>query len=442
MPTLYESLHARGFIAQLSHPELATRLAGGMEDAVRGPEGGAAGGAPVTLYAGFDPSADSLHLGHLVPIMAMAHFQRAGHRVLAVVGGATGMIGDPSGRSDERNLLTAEQVQANTAALKDQLARFLHFKGDNAAVMLDNADWIGPMTVIDWLRDVGKYLTVNYMLAKDSVRSRIGAEQGISYTEFSYMTLQAYDFLHLYRSHGCALQVGGSDQWGNITAGIDMVRKAEGAEVMGMTCPLITTAGGQKFGKSAGNAVWLDAARTSPYQFYQYFVRTEDADVERFLKLFTFLELEDIEQLCRDHAQAPHRRQAQKRLAAEVTRLAHGEEGLARAEAATAALFGGDLAALGEKELMEIFADVPSATIDPACIDSGLPLPDLLTAAGACKSKAEARRMTTQGAISLNNRRITDPTTTITRDHLEGRSILIIRTGKKAYRLLRIAEQG
>ncbi len=310
--SILNDLNERGFIAATTDEALDEHLETGSR----------------TIYIGFDPTADSLHLGHLVPIMVLAHLQRAGHKVLMVVGGATGMIGDPSGKSDERNLLTAEQIDHNVAAVREQLARFVSFEGDCPAEIVNNHDWIGPMSFIDWLREVGKFFTINYMVAKESVKQRMASEVGISYTEFSYMTLQAYDFLHLFREKGCTIQGGGNDQWGNITAGTDLIRKAQpGAKVFGVTFPLLTTSRGEKFGKTAGNAVWLDAERTSPYQLYQYWVRSEDADVEKFLKLFTFLSLDEIAAIMAEHNESPERRAAQKALAEHATRLIHGQGG-------------------------------------------------------------------------------------------------------------------
>ena len=308
MISAFDTLNERGFIEQCSDK--------GIESSLQNEN--------VTLYVGFDPTADSLHLGHLVPLIAMAHLQRAGHQVLAIVGGATGMVGDPSGKSQERKLLTPEQVAHNVASIKKQMDKFLDFEGSHAARLLDNNDWISRMSFIDWLREVGKYFTVNYMLAKDSVKVRLGSEQGISYTEFSYMTMQAYDFLHLFDHYDCSLQCGGNDQWGNIAAGIDLVRRVRGQSIYGMTFPLVTSATGEKFGKSAGSAVWLDPDRTKPYQFYQYWMRTDDRDVERYLMLFTFLRMTDIRALHAAHQHAPERREAQRVLAAEVTRIVHG----------------------------------------------------------------------------------------------------------------------
>jgi tyrosyl-tRNA synthetase len=268
------------------------------------------------IYVGFDPTADSLHVGHFLPVLMLARFQRAGHRPIVLVGGATGMIGDPSGRGSERQLLTPEDVAGNCAAIRTQLSRFVSFEGDNAAIMVDNADWTRPVSYLDWLRTVGKHFTINYMMAKESVRRRLeDREQGISYTEFSYMLLQANDFLHLFDHHNCTIQAGGSDQWGNITAGTELIRKTRASEAFGITFPLLETSSGEKFGKSAGNAVWLDSKRTSPYQFYQFWIRTDDRDVERLLRLFTFLDLLEIDVVIERHKEAPEQRTGQKRLA-------------------------------------------------------------------------------------------------------------------------------
>ena len=422
MNSVLDNLKARGFIAQTSDEKLGELLARG----------------PATIYVGFDPTASSLHLGHLVPIMALAHLQRAGHKALVVVGGATGMIGDPSGQSEERNLVTTDQIAENIAGVRQQLASFLDFDGDNAAVMLDNNEWIGQMSFIDWLRDVGKYFTINYMVAKESIKNRMGSEQGISFTEFSYITMQAYDFLHLYDAHGCTVQAGGNDQWGNITAGIDLIRKARNAKAYGMTFPLLMTAGGQKFGKTAGNAVWLAADRTSPYHFYQYWVRTDDADVERFLKLFSFLELNEIERIMGQHNAAPHNRDAQKALAEQTTLIVHGKQGLAKAVRASEALFGGDLAELTAAELQEIFADMPSSHLDPRRIDEGLKVVDLLVETGLVGSKGEARRKIAQGGAYVNNERVAAADAQLGAGQVLGASIIVLRLGKKQYHLVQL----
>jgi tyrosyl-tRNA synthetase len=389
-----------------------------------------------SIYVGFDPTADSLHVGHMLPALMLARFQRAGHRPIIVVGGATGMIGDPSGRSAERQLLTVEAIRANAAAVGKQLARFVSFEGSNAAIMVDNADWTAPVSYLEWLRDVGKHFTVNYMMAKESVRRRLeDREHGISYTEFSYMLLQANDFLHLFDAHGCEMQAGGSDQWGNITAGIELIRKVRGKQAFGITFPLLATSSGEKFGKSAGNAVWLDPARTSPYQFYQYWIRTEDADVEKLLRLFTFLEMDAIRQLM---AAPPEARAPQRALASEMTRMVHGADELALAMKASEALFGGELAGLSDRDLADIFADVPSFSVETSAIENGLRLPDLLVRAGAAKSKGEATRLIAGGGVYLNNRRVEDATAVLRREQLATETMFVIRVGKKSYYLGRL----
>ena len=421
MSSVFEKLTARGLVEQVSSGDIGTKL----------------DTETLTVYAGFDPSADSLHLGHLVPIMTLAHLQRAGHRVLPLVGGATGMIGDPSGKSEERNLLSAEEVERNVEGQKKQLSRFLDFDGPNRAKLVDNSDWIGRMSFVEWLRDVGKHFTVNYMLAKDSVKSRLGSEAGISYTEFSYMTMQAYDFLHLFDTEGCTLQVGGNDQWGNITAGIDLIRKLRAAPAYALTCPLVTTSSGEKFGKTADNAVWLDPARTSPYLFYQYWINVDDRDVVRYLNYFTFLEAEEIAPLAESVKAKPQGRAAQKRLAWEVTALVHGEDAAARARRASEIVFGGEVAGLSDSELVEVFSEVPSVTMDAARLDKGLPLVSLLAESGLTKSKGEARKLILGGGANVNNRRETDLARILTRDDLASEHVMVLRSGKKTYRLVR-----
>jgi tyrosyl-tRNA synthetase len=389
-----------------------------------------------SIYVGFDPTADSLHVGHMLPALMLARFQRAGHRPIVLVGGATGMVGDPSFRASERQLISLDEIRANCAAIGKQLSQFVSFEGSNAALMVNNADWTAPVSHLEWLRDVGKYFTVNYMIAKESVRKRLeDRDQGISYTEFSYMLLQANDFLHLFENQNCAIQGGGSDQWGNITAGIELIRKKRSGEAFGITFPLLTTSSGEKFGKSAGNAVWLDPARTSPYQFYQYWIRTEDADVEKLLKLFTFLAVEEIAVIVAEHLQAPEQRVAQKKLAAEMTRLVHGEEKLAQAIASSEALFGGELSGMSDSDLADIFSDVPSFSIDASAMASGLRLPDLLVRAGAAKSKGEATRLIAAGGVYLNNRRTDDAIKMLTATDLTSETMFVIRVGKKSYYL-------
>jgi tyrosyl-tRNA synthetase len=390
-----------------------------------------------SIYVGFDPTADSLHVGHMLPALMLSRFQRAGHRPIIVVGGATGMIGDPSGRGEERQLLTLDEIRTNAMAVGEQLAKFVSFEGSNAALMVNNADWTAPISHLEWLRDVGKYFTVNYMVAKESVRRRLeDREHGISYTEFSYMLLQANDFLYLFDKEGCTIQAGGSDQWGNITAGIELIRKARGGEAFGITFPLLTTSSGEKFGKSAGNAVWLDPARTSPYQFYQYWIRTDDRDVERLLKLFTFLELEEIASIMAGHAAAPEQRAAQKKLAEEITRLVHGEENLGRAIHASEALFRGRAAGLSDQELEEVFGDVPSVSFSRSDFD--LKPADFLLSTGAVKSKGEAARLIAGGGFYFENRRIL-PNEPIPPPE-PSQTAFVMRVGKKSYYVIRLSQ--
>jgi len=556
MESVFEVLEKRGFIAQVSDERLREYLAT----------------KKVTVYAGFDPTADSLHLGHLVPLIALAHFQRAGHRALPLIGGATGMVGDPSGRSEERNLLTPEQVEHNVECVQRQMEHFLKFSGDNPAVLVNNHDWTAEKTFIDWLRDVGKHFTVSYMLAKDSVRRRIssllsenditdwvqlctkvidetvlshrmmkllpretvdaarevveqaaegpkGVEwiaeidseiraalvtglndvlrrrdfyderafqdvslsdeakelldrdrikmahsalerlnrvlleaaypeaiaksavspKGISFTEFSYMTMQAHDFLYLYDTHTCTLQGGGSDQWGNITAGIDLIRRKRGGEAYGLTFPLVTTSSGEKFGKTAGNAVWLDSERTSPYHFYQYWINVDDRDVERYLKLFTFLDLGEIEAICEKHEQAPERREGQRALAAEMTRIVHGPEQLEKVQKASQVFFGGDVSGMTDEDLLAIAADVPMTELKSSALSERIALIDLLKDTGLCSSKGDARRRIQGGGVYLNNRRMEEIDKVLTREDLCTESMLLLRLGKKVYHLVRFA---
>ncbi|MHC5054563.1 MAG: tyrosine--tRNA ligase [Planctomycetota bacterium] len=425
MPSVFETLEKRGLVAQASSDQLAEKLASER----------------LTLYIGFDPTSDSLHIGSLLPLMCAAHLQRAGHRVILVVGGATGMIGDPSGRSDERALQTPEEIERNVEGIRGQIARFVELEGASGgtpAKIVNNYDWTAPMSFIEWLRDVGKHFTVNYMLAKDSVKSRLGSESGISYTEFSYMTMQAYDFLHLHDAEGCTLQAGGSDQWGNITAGIDLVRKLRGKEVYGLTFPLVTTSSGEKFGKSAGNAVWLSPERTSPYVFYQYWINTDDRDVVKYLNYFTFLSDDEIATLASGVEAEPHKRAAQRALAWEVTKTVHGEEAAERAKRASEMIFGGEIAGLTDAEIEEAFAEVPSVTLAAKDLEAGINIVELLSSSGLCKSKGVARKLVISGGAYLNNRRVTDHAMTVTREHLASEHELVLRSGKKTYRLVRL----
>jgi len=396
---------------------------------------------PRVVYAGFDPTADSLHVGHLLPLLMLRRFQRAGHKPIAVVGGATGMIGDPSGKSQERNLLSKDDLDRNVAAIRAQMHRFLDFEaGRSSALLVNNFDWIGPWSYLEFLRDVGKNFPVNVMLAKDSVKGRLERDDaGLSYTEFSYMLLQAYDFVHLYDSHGCELQIGGSDQWGNITAGIDLARRMRGVQLFGLTCPLLTKSDGSKMGKTEQGALWLDAERTSPYQFYQYWFNVEDADVGPCLRMLTELAPDEIDALDTARAEDAAARASQTCLAEELTRLVHGEAGLAAAQRATEIFFGAEIAQLDDAQLAQIFADVPSQSLARQALvdDGGLPVVEALVAAGLAKSKGEARRTIEQGGAYVNNRRVASPETRLTPTDLASESVMVLRTGKKKYALLR-----
>lgn len=391
----------------------------------------------ITAYVGFDPTADSLHVGHLVPLMALAWLQRAGHRPIALAGGGTGLIGDPSGKSKERNLITLEEVRRNVEGVRSQLAHFLDFDcGENSALLLNNYDWLSSHSFLDVLRDVGKYFSVNNLIAREYVRSRLeDPEKGISYTEFSYVLLQAMDFKHLYEAHGCRLQMGGNDQQGNLLAGSDYVRKASGGEVFGLTQPLLLTSSGTKFGKTEAGAVWLDPNRTSPYRFYQFWVNTDDRDVERHLKLFTFLPLEEIRTIMEEHAARPEDRAAQRRLAFETTKLVHGEKAVRSVEQASSVLFDpeADLSSLSEETYATLQAEVPFTAVD-------LPLPvallDVLTACEACESRGEAKRTIRQGGVSLNGARVSDEGMLVSREVLGAGRYLFVRIGRKHFHLV------
>jgi tyrosyl-tRNA synthetase len=412
---ILDELSWRGLIAQTTDP-----------DALREE----LGRAPVSVYCGFDPTAPSLHVGHLVPLLILRRFQLAGHRPIALAGGATGMIGDPSGRASERVLQTLEVIADNVRQISGQLARFLDLDGPTGAVMTNNLDWLAPLSAIDFLRDLGKHFPVNGMLQKDSVRSRLEAG-GLSYTEFSYMVLQSYDFLELLRREGCTLQVGGSDQWGNITAGIDLIRRVEGRSVHGLTVPLVTSATGEKFGKSTGGgSLWLDPERTSPYAFFQYWLNTDDRDVEKYLKMLTFLSREEIEQLVAETRDRPQARAAQRRLARELTTLVHSAADTAAVEAASAALFDprGDLAALDEPVLRAALTEAQHVEVGQGETPG---LAALLVAAGVCKSVGDARRAVAEGGVYLNNVRVEDAYAPPPEDAwLHGR-FLVLRRGKR-----------
>jgi len=395
---------------------------------------------PITVYAGFDPTNDSLQAGNFVTIMALAHLQRAGHKVIALVGGATGLIGDPSGKSVERNLLSAEQVEHNLEGIKENLSRFIDFNpsAPNPAIMVNNYDWFKDITFIELLRDVGRYFRMGTMLGKDSVKKRMEADDGgMSFTEFCYQILQGYDFLHLYKTYGCTMQIGGSDQWGNITAGTELVRRVCAKEVFGMTFPLVCDSTGKKFGKSEGNAMFLDARKTSYYDFYQFFLRAMDADVIRYLKIFTFLPMERITELEQAVMSAPEKREAQQVLAEELTRAVHGEQGLAIAKQTTDVLFGGSVDGLSAATLEAIFANVPSATLAATDV-IGKPAFEVIATAGMVASKGEARRLVQQGGLNINSARVSGLEKTFeTADFIEGR-LAVLRSGKKNFFLLKL----
>ncbi|MBM3956771.1 MAG: tyrosine--tRNA ligase [Gemmatimonadetes bacterium] len=406
----------------------------------------------VTAYNGFDPSAKSLHVGNLVPIMGLVHLQRHGHSPIAIVGGGTGVVGDPGGREAERALLSREQIEENVEGIRAQLEPFLDFRAKaNPARLIDNANWLGEVRLLDFLRDTGKHFTLNYMLAKESVRSRLDREAGMSFAEFSYMLLQAYDFLVLYERYGCTFQMGGSDQWGNILAGVDLIRRLHGpppgvegegaSRAHAVVYPLITAASGEKFGKSVGGAPTLDPEDTSPYRLYQFFLNTEDRDVVSYLKLFTLLDREQIGGLERAVAEEPAGREAQRRLAEDVTRRVHGEEGLSRAKRATEFLFGRGGALPSADDLEDILADAPSSEMPRLLFTGGgVALTAVISDAGMCSSAGEARRLVTQGGIYLNEVRVDDPRRKVgVADAVEGR-LLVLRRGAKSYHLVRLVE--
>ncbi len=421
---IYEELEWRGLIADCTDKEeLVKRL----------------GSAPLTLYAGFDPTADSLHVGSLVPLLALRRFQLLGHQPIALAGGATGSIGDPSGKTAERQLLTKEVLDANIASVKEQLRRLLDFDAKtNPARLLDNAAWIAPISFLDFLRDVGKHFSVNMMMAKESVRARMeDREAGISYTEFSYMLLQAFDFYHLRKEFNCELQIGGSDQWGNITAGSDLCRKKLGAHVFGLTLPLITNADGSKFGKTVAGAVWLDPQKTSVYRFYQFWIRVDDRMVIQYLKYFTFLGREEIEALEKQHNENPGARVAHKALAKAMTDLIHGESATAEAIRASEILFGGGLEGISEATFSDIAGEVPSKEIEKSKLEgAGLPLVELLVHSALCPSKGQARKDVEGGGVYVNNIRETNFQRAVTASDLLFGKYLLLRKGKRNYAVL------
>jgi tyrosyl-tRNA synthetase len=395
----------------------------------------------VVFYAGYDPTSTSLHIGNLVPISIMARLQRAGHKPIAVVGGATGMVGDPSGRNDERALLDAETLARNVAAIRSQLSRFLQFgDGPTDAVTVDNHDWTAPITLLGFLRDIGKHLTLNYMIAKESVRARLeDREQGISFTEFSYMLLQAYDFVHLAAEYRCQLQIGASDQWGNITAGCELQRKLGRPPIHGMVCPLLLDSEGNKMGKTAaGKTVWLDADRTSPYAFYQYLLNVPDDSVERLLRFLSFRSLDEIAEIVRRQQADPASRVGQRALAEELTARVHGADAARRALAASQVMFGGALDDLTDADLEPLLGDVPSSRMPRAELDGGIALIDLLARTHLAASKGAARRLLGQGGVYINNQRVSDPELTVTSQHLGTETMMVLRAGKKSYHIVRV----
>ena len=417
MPDLFAELEWRGFVHHATQ-EIATHL----------------GAERRTVYCGFDPTAPSLQLGNLMPIMLLRHFQLAGHKPIVLMGGGTGLIGDPSGKRSERPLLSKEQIREHLQRQRDQMARLLDFDGPAQALVLNNADWLVKQSLVDFLRDVGKHFSVNIMLQKESVKARL--DTGISYTEFSYMLLQAYDFLHLFRDRRCTIQVGGSDQWGNITAGIDLIRRVEGGEAHGLVAPLVTMASGAKFGKTEAGAIYLDPALTSPYKFYQFWYNVDDRDVESYLKLFTLLPRPDIEAQMKTHRKDPSRREAQGKLATQITKMVHGEEAMSNATGVSAILFSDfDPHNVKASVFDEMAKEIPTASVSA----NNLGLVDALVKAGLAKSKSEARRQIEQGGVYVNQQRVKDVDRKLDRSDWLAGGNLLLRKGKKDYGLLRLA---
>jgi len=416
-------------IAELEWRELLYGASEGVRDAL--------GAGPITGYIGFDPTAASLHVGSLLPVLLLARLQRAGHLPIALVGGGTGLIGDPSCKTQERMLLTLEQVAANLASIRTQLERFLDFNAPrNPARIVNNADWLRPLELIPFLRDVGKHFTVNYMIAKESVKRRLEGDDGISFTEFSYMLLMAYDYVVLFDRFNCTLQMGGSDQWGNITAGMDLIRRLRGGKAHGIVSPLVTTSAGTKFGKSEAGNVWLDPNLTSPFRFYQFWLNVDDRDVVRYLKFFTFKSHDEIAALATAAAEHPERREAQRALAQTVTAMVHGEDQVARAERAAAVLFGEDLASAALEDVLTVFDDAPSSDVMmPA---DGVTVVDLLTATKLAPSKSEAVRLVKSGGIYVNNVRASDERARLTAENAIGGQVFVLRKGRKDQHVVRI----
>ncbi len=396
----------------------------------------------LTGYIGFDPSAASLHVGSLLPVMGLARLQRFGHTPIAIAGGGTGLIGDPSGKTKERQLLTPAQVEENLIGIKEQLSRFLDFgTASNPARIINNADWLAPISMMEFLRDVGKYFTVNNLLAKEAIKRRLETEEGISFTEFSYPLLQAYDYLVLYDRHGCTLQMGGSDQWGNILAGIDLIRRLRSARAHGLVFPLVTTSAGVKFGKTEAGAVWLDPKLTSPYRFYQFWLNTDDRDAIIYLKFFTWLSQAEIDELAESVRTEPEKRRAQRELARQVTALVHGETELEKALRASEVLFGKEISGLGVQEILDIFADVPSTELEQSKLEgNGFTIVDALVVSGLAPSKGEAKRLVQGGGVCINNRRVSDARQTISGSELIDGQVLVLRKGAKHYHVIKVIQ--
>ena len=421
---LYEDLVWRGMVSESTE---------GLRDAF------AAG--PVTAYIGFDPTADSLHVGSLLTVMGLARLQRHGHSPIAIVGGGTGMIGDPSGKSQERTLLSDEQIEANVAGIRRQLERFLDFAcAGNPARIVNNAEWLATFDLLGFLRDTGKYFTVNYMLQKESVHRRLESEEGISYTEFSYLLLQARDFLELFDRYRCTVQMGGSDQWGNITAGIDLVRKLRATRVHGLVWPLMTTSTGAKFGKTEAGTIWLDAARTSPFRFYQFWLNTDDRDVVRYLKLFTFMTHDEIDAMTAATSEHPERREAQRALARAVTALVHGDDHVQRAERAADVLFGEDIRSASVEDVLTVFEDAPSTEL--ALPAEGMPLAEMLATVKLVPSRSEAMRLLKSGGVYVNNVRATDERARLSSADAIGGMLFVLRKGRKDHHIVKLRAAG
>lgn len=421
---IYAELDWRGSVHQTTDPQILQQL---LQDGSQ------------TVYAGFDPTSDGLHVGNFVPLMMLRRFQKAGHCPIVLAGGATGMIGDPSGKSEERNLLSAEQIEHNLHGIMDELAQFLDFDCQQPAILVNNYDWMTEWDYLTFLRDVGKHFPVNGMLAKESVKARIEqTEAGMSYTEFSYMLLQAYDFVHLRKAYGCSLQVGGSDQWGNITAGIELGRRMGEGTLHGLTCPLLTKSDGSKMGKTEQGAIWLSAEKTSPYVFYQYWFNTDDADVDKCLRLLTELPEDEIATLAEDRTARPQNRRSQQQLAESLTLLVHGQQGLESARKASEVLFGAAIAEMSDADLTDIFSDVPSQEISrDALSGEGLSIIDALCQSGLAKSKSDARRTVDQGGAYVNNARVENQERRLTPADLASETVMVLRSGKKRYALLK-----